>query len=1092
VSNGAPAASTQVVDVLTTSKVPARIASAFILVAALAAGASAPAAAVGAELKQAEADGAITSMTETEPPTETEAALLLAASSGESVVVESETTPISLVTAEPDGTMTLVSSTLPVRAQLDEQWVPLDLNLSINNGRISPAVTAVPVEFSAGGSGPMARIQAESGEWVAEEWPYGDLPRPEIDGDVAIYRSVLPDIDLRLTATATGMSEVLVVKNARAAQNPKLMSIRLEIDGAQLSEDRHGATTAATASESEIVAATPTWWDSSNSAAGPDSAGADGETQAVDQTVESSSVTLNLETAVDQDGLVYPLYIDPDWSTGHQAFWFTDRRFPTTSYLNGANAAGYQSLGSGKDSGGTYLSRAFWQFGTTPLIGKQILNAVFSATQTYSNVCNDANPVQMYRYGPAGAGFTWNSDPGAWAQLLDQRTLPYGSSCLGASVFGMNATAGVASVASTAGSIIQLGLRTTNEASVLTRKHFAYGASLTVTYNSIPYTPTGPVFTSPSRPCGTYAAPAYVNGTSPITMRVSASDPDSVNIMTAFYVVDGDNVNINKLPSNIAPNGYMETPYQAAGLHSKTMPANVLAPGFYAWRAASADGYSFSASTGWCWFVVKNSPPAAPQVSSRAAGPYIVGVATSVTIASAPADKVSAIAYWWSYSSVTTPAPPAPVTFGGPPQCGTAYFATGRFACTSTPGAPITVTVAPVASPSVLWVAAYDLAGNVSASTPVAYTGVDAAVADTANVDFNSGHGWPTRDSTSPLGPQITDLATGNGALTSPRNLTLTSVVTRASVGEILAGDGLTPVIDFAGYVPLNRYLSGNIHLELPTSTPPTGSVMQEQVGWMMPPTSPGSPQAPGTVALYRCVHNTNEDFITIDPDCEGGGSSAVNIGSAWQAGSAPADISPVTVFSCVAGDRTVTRTSGTSANCVLGEPLGILAASDPSLTADPLSLSTRAVDMSGSITVSAWLKPDSTAMASAAIAQPGLSGFALAKSGNRWAFCAGSMLFPTCAFGAVATSGVWQFVTGVWDKSNGEIRLFVGDTATPDAVTQLTSTPASSSNDITIIGAQNLSGANRWRGQMAYPTIFPGVANKAQRQNLFYQDPPN
>lgn len=52
-------------------------------------------------------------------------------------------------------------------------------------------------------------------------WP-GTLPRPRIEGDTAVYESVLPDVDLRMRALTDDFSWVLVVKSATAAMNPAL------------------------------------------------------------------------------------------------------------------------------------------------------------------------------------------------------------------------------------------------------------------------------------------------------------------------------------------------------------------------------------------------------------------------------------------------------------------------------------------------------------------------------------------------------------------------------------------------------------------------------------------------------------------------------------------------------------------------------------------------------------------------------------------------------------------------------------------------------------------------------------------------------
>jgi len=139
------------------------------------------------------------------------------------VVVESLTTSTTETSALPDGTFQYVSSSVPVRVRQGQGWVAVDATLALaKDGLIAPRATEVPVEFSAGGSGPLARVRTSSGSWLEEASPFGALPAPHLKGASATYPEVLPGVDLLLTATAIGMSEVLVVKNKSAALNPKL------------------------------------------------------------------------------------------------------------------------------------------------------------------------------------------------------------------------------------------------------------------------------------------------------------------------------------------------------------------------------------------------------------------------------------------------------------------------------------------------------------------------------------------------------------------------------------------------------------------------------------------------------------------------------------------------------------------------------------------------------------------------------------------------------------------------------------------------------------------------------------------------------
>ena len=141
----------------------------------------------------------------------------IARAHGHPVTVLASMTETSQVQALPNGSFQLTVSSQPARVRRGAGWVPADGSLSYQGGSFSPRAAAVPVRFSAGGNGPLAQVRAPSGQWLTESWPAGPLPAPVVHGNTARYPEVLPGVDLVLTATATGMSEVLMVKDAAAA-----------------------------------------------------------------------------------------------------------------------------------------------------------------------------------------------------------------------------------------------------------------------------------------------------------------------------------------------------------------------------------------------------------------------------------------------------------------------------------------------------------------------------------------------------------------------------------------------------------------------------------------------------------------------------------------------------------------------------------------------------------------------------------------------------------------------------------------------------------------------------------------------------------
>ena len=98
----------------------------------------------------------------------------------------------------------MTSNVFPVRAKVHGVWRAIDARLRRTaSGSWAPAVANVPVTFSAGGSGPLVTVTNSAGQSVAMYWPAA-LPRPVVSGAVALYRNVLPGVDLRMEATGVG------------------------------------------------------------------------------------------------------------------------------------------------------------------------------------------------------------------------------------------------------------------------------------------------------------------------------------------------------------------------------------------------------------------------------------------------------------------------------------------------------------------------------------------------------------------------------------------------------------------------------------------------------------------------------------------------------------------------------------------------------------------------------------------------------------------------------------------------------------------------------------------------------------------------
>jgi hypothetical protein len=196
-------------------------------------------------------------------PTTTAAAALAAACRGR-VEILGQRTEFSQTFANPDGTSTLEMSVAPKRVRQGTEWVPIDTRLRKVAGGVAPRASALPMVFSGGGRGPLATL-TNRGRELALAWP-GVLPTPEVSGSAALYRDVLPGVDLRLTAEPLGFAEVLVVRTREAAADPRLASLRfgLTTKGVTVGAAEGGGLVARDAGGARVFASpAPLMWDAS-------------------------------------------------------------------------------------------------------------------------------------------------------------------------------------------------------------------------------------------------------------------------------------------------------------------------------------------------------------------------------------------------------------------------------------------------------------------------------------------------------------------------------------------------------------------------------------------------------------------------------------------------------------------------------------------------------------------------------------------------------------------------------------------------------------------------------------------------------------
>ncbi|MFC9295503.1 LamG-like jellyroll fold domain-containing protein [Streptomyces sp. NPDC057011] len=382
------------------------------------------------------------------------------------VAVDELTTGNAMTVANPDGTFT--TDTAPVAQRVkgaDGKWRGLDATLRTNaDGTVTPTASASKLSFSGGGTGPMATMTTADGRKLSLKAPF-PLPKPQLGGDSALYKGVLPDVDLRLTATpAGGWRQVLVVRTAQAAADPavKKLQLAVEADGLTVTADKAGNLKATDdRGKTRFTAPTPLMWDSATTPAAAEQApaaksgtarslaaadgaeapaaeapaaaapaaeqppvsSADGPGQAaavaaIGTTTDSKTIQLVPDTAVLGKG-TGPWYIDPGWNpdvdNGTQAWSQVQEAYPDTNEYNGTAdgqdkpATGYCGYSTCTRKG---KERAYFQVGINSVIhGAVVLDARLYATVVASSSPTTSTPMGLYWTPPISSPTSWNRQP---------------------------------------------------------------------------------------------------------------------------------------------------------------------------------------------------------------------------------------------------------------------------------------------------------------------------------------------------------------------------------------------------------------------------------------------------------------------------------------------------------------------------------------------------------------------------------------------------------------------------------------------------------------------------------------------------------
>jgi hypothetical protein len=606
------------------------------------------------------------------------------------------------VFANPDGSWTWQQASEAVRVRrVDGSWTAVDTTLLRLGNQVRPAATAYDIRFSNGGAGPLVRI-AHGGGRLAFGLPWA-LPRPVLDGPRARYPEVLPGVDLVVTARPEGFTEVLVVKDRQAAANPALRQLRFSVEahGLTLKAERGGFAAVDPTGATVFDSPPPLMWDS---AGGPAERTvdqpADGDVSArMATTVRPTQLTVVPDaTVLDDAGTVFPVYLDPAVSGSRNEWAMLSSGFPSQEYYKwtGTEGVGLCDVQDDSDCVRDQTKRLVWEFGLPSAIrGARILASTFSAYETHAYDCT-ARAVQLWLVGGISASTNWSNHTDNWIRQLHSVSVARRSGCANEpGRVEFNSAGGAAEAASSGWTTLTLGLKAGNESTMsLGWKQFRNDATLSITYNSAPRTPTS--LSTDGTGCATGSARGVISTATP-TIRAVVSDPDAGdNDLRASFAWQRLDQSVSPAVWRALGSG-QQTALRSGATGQVRIASGLVNNGIYRWQAQTVDPWSYggssgtdsSAWSGWCEFTVDTvGPGVAPAVSSPLYGTDLnqvyggVGRTAPFTFTASGVADVTAYRWGWADPPTTTvsaaslgaavtvsltPPPPKPVdpTSGG-------------------------------------------------------------------------------------------------------------------------------------------------------------------------------------------------------------------------------------------------------------------------------------------------------------------------------------------------------------------------------------------------------------------------------------------